>query len=88
MVNLSNVEMIPEIKKVELNLGQLEKGGYPHFMLKEIFEQPDCIRDCMRGRINVEADNVVLSAVIDHREKLLNAKRFIIVACGTSWHAD
>ena len=53
-------------------------------MLKEIFEQPDCIRDCMRGRINVEADNVVLSAVIDHREKLLNAKRFIIVACGTS----
>ena len=84
---LNNVEMIPEIKKVELNLGQLEKGGYPHFMLKEIFEQPDCIRDCMRGRINVEADNVVLSAVIDHREKLLNAKRFIIVACGTSWHA-
>ena len=87
VVNLSNVEMIPEIKKVELNLGQLEKGGYPHFMLKEIFEQPDCIHDCMRGRINVEADNVVLSAVIDHREKLLNAKRFIIVACGTSWHA-
>ena len=85
VVNLNNVEMIPEIKKVELNLGQLEKGGYPHFMLKEIFEQPDCIRDCMRGRINVEADNVVLSAVIDHREKLLNAKRFIIVACGTSW---
>ena len=82
-----NVEMTPEIKKVELNLGQLEKGGYPHFMLKEIFEQPDCIHDCMRGRINVEADNVVLSAVIDHREKLLNAKRFIIVACGTSWHA-
>ena len=87
VVNLNNVEMIPEIKKVELNLGQLDKGGYPHFMLKEIFEQPDCIRDCMRGRINVEADNVVLSAVIDHREKLLNAKRFIIVACGTSWHA-
>ena len=85
VVNLSNVEMTPEIKKVELNLGQLEKGGYPHFMLKEIFEQPDCIHDCMRGRINVEADNVVLSAVIDHREKLLNAKRFIIVACGTSW---
>ena len=79
--------MTPENKRVELNLGQLEKGGYPHFMLKEIFEQPDCIHDCMRGRINVEADNVVLSAVIDHREKLLNAKRFIIVACGTSWHA-
>ena len=87
VVNLNNVEMTPEVTKVELNLGQLEKGGYPHFMLKEIFEQPDCIHDCMRGRINVEADNVVLSAVIDHREKLLNAKRFIIVACGTSWHA-
>ena len=87
VVDLSNVEMTPEVKKVELKLGQLEKGGYPHFMLKEIFEQPDCIHDCMRGRINVEANNVVLSAVIDYKEKLLNAKRFIIVACGTSWHA-
>ena len=84
VVDLSNVEMTPEVKKVELKLGQLEKGGYPHFM---IFEQPDCIHDCMRGRINVEANNVVLSAVIDYKEKLLNAKRFIIVACGTSWHA-
>ena len=65
VVDLSNVEMTPEVKKVELKLGQLEKGGYPHFMLKEIFEQPDCIHDCMRGRINVEANNVVLSAVID-----------------------
>lgn len=65
-------------------LGQLEKGGYPHFMLKEIFEQPDCIHDCMRGRINVESTNVVLSAVIDNKDRLLAAKRFIIVACGTS----
>jgi glucosamine--fructose-6-phosphate aminotransferase (isomerizing) len=87
VVNLNNVEMTPEIKSVKLNLGQLEKGGYPHFMLKEIIEQPDCIHDCMRGRINVEGSNVVLSAVIDHKERLLNAKRFIIVACGTSWHA-
>lgn len=87
IVDLNNVEMTPEVQKVELNLGQLEKGGYPHFMLKEIFEQPDCIRDCMRGRINVDANNAVLSAVIDHKEKLLSAKRFIIVACGTSWHA-
>lgn len=52
VVDLSNVEMTPEVKKVELKLGQLEKGGYPHFMLKEIFEQPDCIHDCMRGRIS------------------------------------
>lgn len=56
-------------------------------MLKEIFEQPDCIYDCMRGRINVESNNVVLSAVIDYKERLLKAKRFVIVACGTSWHA-
>ena len=72
---------------VEMNLGQLEKGGYPHFMLKEIFEQPDCINDCMRGRINADGDKVVLSAVIDHKERLLKARRFVIVACGTSWHA-
>lgn len=87
VVNLNNVESTPEVKQVVMNIGQLEKGGYPHFMLKEIFEQPDCIYDCMRGRMNVEANNVVLSAVIDHKEKLLRAKRFIIVACGTSWHA-
>lgn len=87
VVDLNNVLMKPEVKTVEMNLGQLEKGGYPHFMLKEIFEQPDCIRDCMRGRINVEGTNVVLSAVIDYKEKLLEARRFIIVACGTSWHA-
>ncbi|MCD8164846.1 MAG: glutamine--fructose-6-phosphate transaminase (isomerizing) [Bacteroides sp.] len=87
VVDFRNVEMNPEIREVKLNLGQLEKGGFPHFMLKEIFEQPDCIYDCMRGRINVDADNVVLSAVIDYKEKLLGARRFIIVACGTSWHA-
>lgn len=87
VVNLKNVECPHEVKTVALNLGQLEKGGYPHFMLKEIFEQPDCIRDCMRGRINIEGMNVVLSAVIDYKERLLAAKRFVIVACGTSWHA-
>lgn len=87
VVNIQNVSVTPEIQTVALNIGQLERGGYPHFMLKEIFEQPNCIRDCMRGRINVEGTNVVLSAIIDHKEKLLKAKRFIIVACGTSWHA-
>ena len=73
VVNLNNVEMTPEVTKVELNLGQLEKGGYPHFMLKEIFEQPDCIYDCMRGRINVESNNVCLlyTAFYDLRLKLL-----------------
>lgn len=87
VVDMDNVRMHPMVKTVDINLGQLEKGGYPYFMLKEIFEQPDCLYDCMRGRINVGADNVTLSAVIDYKDKLLNAGRFIIVACGTSWHA-
>ena len=76
-----------QVNTVDFDLGQIEKGGYPHFMLKEIFEQPDCLTNCMRGRINVEADHVTLSALIDYRRQLLNAKRVIIVACGTSWHA-
>lgn len=87
VVNILNRELNPEIQKIDLNLGQIEKGGYPHFMLKEIFEQPECLTNCMRGRINIEANHVTLSAVIDHKDRLLNAKRIIIVACGTSWHA-
>ena len=87
VVNLHNVEITPEVKTVDLELSQLEKGGYPHFMLKEIFEQPTCLNDCMRGRVSTEANHIILSAIIDHRERLLNARRFIIVACGTSWHA-
>ena len=76
-----------KVKTVDIDLGQIEKGGYPHFMLKEIFEQPECLTNCMRGRVNVEADHVTLSALIDYRRQLLNAKRVVIVACGTSWHA-
>lgn len=87
IVNLHNVEINPQVKKIDMELGQLEKGGYPHFMLKEIFEQPSCLNDCMRGRVNPDVNNVILSAVNDHRERLLGARRFIIVACGTSWHA-
>ncbi|MDD6894402.1 MAG: glutamine--fructose-6-phosphate transaminase (isomerizing) [Prevotellaceae bacterium] len=87
VVNIQNRKLYPEIQTVDINLGQIEKGGYPHFMLKEIFEQPDCLTNCMRGRVNIDTDNVVLSAVIDYKKQLLNAKRFIIVACGTSWHA-
>jgi glutamine---fructose-6-phosphate transaminase (isomerizing) len=87
VVNILNRKLNPEIQTVDINLGQIEKGGYPHFMLKEIFEQPTCLTNCMRGRVNVDTDNVVLSAVIDYKKQLLNAKRFIIVACGTSWHA-
>ena len=87
-VNINNEKMDHEVKEIDLNLEQIEKGGFPHFMLKEIFEQPKCLADCMRGRVNVEANNVVLSAVIDHRKEIINARRFIIVACGTSWHAS
>lgn len=87
VVDIDNVKITPEIKTVELTLGQIEKGGYPHFMLKEIFEQPKRIRDCMRGRINLELNRISMASVIDNRERLTNATRFIIVACGTSWHA-
>ena len=87
VVSILNKKQELEVKTVDVNLGQIEKGGYPHFMLKEIFEQPECLTNCMRGRINVEANRVTLSAVIDFRRQLLNAKRILIVACGTSWHA-
>ena len=87
VVNLLNREQNPSVQTIDINLGQIEKGGYPHFMLKEIFEQPDCLKTCMCGRINAEATNVTLSAVIDNKDRLLLAKRIIIVACGTSWHA-
>lgn len=87
VVNIFNRELNPEIQTVDLNLGQIEKGGFPHFMLKEIFEQPECLRNCMRGRVNVDNDKIALSAIIDHKDVLLGAKRVIIVACGTSWHA-
>ena len=87
VVNVHNRRLSPEIQTLDLNLGQIERGGYPHFMLKEIFEQPECLQNCMRGRMNADATHVTLGAVMDNREALLNAKRIVIVACGTSWHA-
>ncbi len=87
VVSILGEEQDLTVKTVDINLGQIEKGGYPHFMLKEIFEQPECLTNCMRGRVNVEADHVTLSALIDYRRQLLQAKRIVIVACGTSWHA-
>ena len=87
ITNLKNVKKVPLVHKLEVNLSTLEKGGYPHFMLKEIYEQPKTIHDSLSGRINIERNTVALSGVIDHKEKFLKARRIIIVGCGTSWHA-
>ena len=85
--NLNNEDVPVEVKQVELDLTMLDKGGFPHFMLKEIFDQPNVLQDCMRGRLLPDHGRVVLSAVTEHRERLVGARRFIIVSCGTSWHA-
>ena len=87
ITNIRNEKQRPSIQKLELKLEQIEKGGFEHFMLKEIFEQPKAITDSMRGRINTQQDVVSLGGIIEYENKMLNAKRFIIVACGTSWHA-
>ena len=84
---LDNENVPVEVKEVELDLTMLDKGGFPHFMLKEIFDQPNVLQDCMRGRVLPEHGRVILSAVTDHKERLISARRFIIVSCGTSWHA-
>ena len=88
ILTFDNQESRIDIKQLELSISQLEKGGYPHFMLKEIYEQPRTIMDCTRGRINAETCEVKLSGVIDNRERFLHARRIIFVACGTSWHAS
>ena len=85
---LDNEDGHLDIRRLELSISQLEKGGYPHFMLKEIHEQPNTIVDCIRGRINPETLEVYLSGVALNKEKFLNAGRIIFVACGTSWHAS
>jgi glutamine---fructose-6-phosphate transaminase (isomerizing) len=82
-----DVPMTPYIQTLDMELEALEKGGYEHFMLKEIFEQPKSIKDCMRGRLNSEAGHLVLGGIREYKKKLINADRIIIVACGTSWHA-
>ena len=84
---ISNVQKTPEIKQLELSISQLEKGGYPHFMLKEIFEQPITLATSMKGRVNVDLNNISLAGFIDNRDTFLRAKHITITACGTSWHA-
>lgn len=84
---LEDVETTPYVQTLELQLEAIEKGGFEHFMLKEIFEQPQSVWDSMRGRINAEEGKLVLGGINQYINKFLNAHRFIIVACGTSWHA-
>lgn len=88
--NLNGEIADAEVKEVNVDLSMLDHDGYPHFMLKEIFDQPNVLKDCMRGRIvdsPYSGPQVILSAVINNRRQLLNAKRIVIVSCGTSWHA-
>ncbi len=87
VINNDNIPAKIDVQTLELSVSQLEKGGYPHFMLKEIFEQPNTIYDCIRGRIVNNDTEIKLSGVIDHPDRFINASRVVIVACGTSWHA-
>lgn len=84
---IHNKEVTPYIQQLQLNLESLEKGGFPHFMLKEIYEQPRSIHDSMRGRLDVQSGRVSLGGIHDFEQQMINAKRVIIIACGTSWHA-
>ena len=85
--NLGNEKLTPYIQKLDMELAAIEKGGYEHFMLKEIFEQPHTIYDCLRGRLDLVSGKIQMSGVEQHITQLKNANRIIIVACGTSWHA-
>lgn len=85
--NLKDKDVTPYVQELEMELEAIEKGGYKHFMLKEIYEQPRSIRDSMRGRLNADKAIVQLGGIVDYEPKFLKAKRIIIIACGTSWHA-
>ena len=89
VINTDNEPLEVDIQTLQLSVSQLEKGGFPHFMLKEIFEQPRTLTDCIRGRVATDPSDfsVTLSGVLDHKDIFLNANRIVIVACGTSWHA-
>ncbi len=85
--NLGNEKITPFIQKLDLELAKIEKGGFDHFMLKEVFEQPQTIFDCLRGRMDAKEGYIRMAGVDKNIEQLKNANRFIIIACGTSWHA-
>ncbi len=85
--NLGNERQTPFITKLDMELAAIEKGGYDHFMLKEIFEQPETINDCLRGRLDAEAGTITMSGIDKYAKEIMNANRIVMVACGTSWHA-
>jgi glucosamine--fructose-6-phosphate aminotransferase (isomerizing) len=85
--NLGNEKQTPFIQKLDMELAAIEKGGYDHFMLKEIYDQPDSIFDCLRGRLHAAAGTITMGGVEKHLPALVNASRMVMVACGTSWHA-
>ncbi|HVG14752.1 MAG TPA: glutamine--fructose-6-phosphate transaminase (isomerizing) [Chitinophagaceae bacterium] len=85
--NLGNERQTPFITKLDMELAAIEKGGYEHFMLKEIFEQPQTIHDCLRGRLDANAGTITMSGIQKYADQIMNANRIIMVACGTSWHA-
>jgi glucosamine--fructose-6-phosphate aminotransferase (isomerizing) len=85
--NLGNEKQTPFITKLDMELGAIEKGGYEHFMLKEIFEQPTTIYDCLRGRLDTKVGSITMSGIDKYAEEIKNANRMIVIACGTSWHA-
>jgi glucosamine--fructose-6-phosphate aminotransferase (isomerizing) len=85
--NLGNEKITPYVQKLDLELAAIEKGGYDHFMLKEIFEQPQTIYDCLRGRLDAEAGTIKMSGIEQYAEQIIKARRIVIIACGTSWHA-
>jgi glutamine---fructose-6-phosphate transaminase (isomerizing) len=85
--NLGNERQTPFITRLDMELAAIEKGGYDHFMLKEIFEQPTTIADCLRGRLDAEAGTITMSGISKYAEQIMNANRIVMVACGTSWHA-
>ena len=84
---IDDIEMTPYVQELKMNLESIEKGGFDHFMLKEIYEQPTTVRDTMRGRLHPRRGTITLGGIFDYEQKLLNARNIIIVACGTSWHA-
>jgi len=85
--NLGNEKITPYVQKLDIELAAIEKGGYDHFMLKEIFEQPQTIYDCLRGRLDAVAGTITMSGIQQYADQIINANRIVMIACGTSWHA-